>query len=148
MYLQGLARLGRDIEIRYLTDGTPVGGLALAFSYGKKGQDGNRPTQWVEASIWGERAEKLQAYLTKGTQISVILSEPHIETFARRDGSEGTKLVAKVLELQFAGGQPQEGQQRQDQRPAQRPDQQQRPAQRQAPASSGFNGMDDDSIPF
>lgn len=150
MYLQGLARLGRDIEIRYLTDGTPVGSLALAFDYGRKGQDGKRPTQWIEATIWGERAEKLTEYLTRGAQISVILSDPHVETFDKRDGGQGFKLAAKVLELQFAGGQ------RSEQQSAQRPAQTQqrapaqRPAQRQAPqASSGFDGMDDGSdVPF
>lgn len=151
MNLIGLARLGRDIEIRYLTDGTPVGSLALAFDYGRKGQDGKRPTQWIEATIWGERAEKLTEYLTRGAQISVILSDPHVETFDKRDGGQGFKLAAKVLELQFAGGQ------RSEQQSAQRPAQTQRPAQqpgqRQAPrpapqqASSGFDDMDD-SIPF
>jgi single-strand DNA-binding protein len=146
MYLQGLARLGRDIEIRYLTDGTPVGSLALAFDYGRKGQDGKRPTQWIEASLWGERAEKLAEYLTKGAQVSVILSDPHIETFNKRDGGQGFKLAAKVLELQFAGGQ------RSEQQGAQRPAPQRapapRPAQRPAPqASSGFDDMEDD-VPF
>lgn len=151
MYLQGLARLGRDIEIRYLTDGTPVGSLALAFDYGRKGQDGKRPTQWIDATIWGERAEKLAEYLTRGAQISVILSDPHVETFDRRDGGQGVRLAAKVLELQFAGGQRSEQQspQRpaQTQRPAHQPAQRQ--AQRPAPqqASSGFDDMDD-SIPF
>lgn len=145
MYLQGLARLGRDIEIRYLTDGTPVGGLALAFDYGRKGQDGKRPTQWIDATLWGDRAEKLAEYLTTGTQICVLLSEPHVETFDKRDGGQGFKLAAKVLELQFAGGQ--RTQQQSAQRPVQT--QQRAPAQRQAPrpapqASSGFDDMDSD----
>lgn len=143
MHLIGLARLGRDMEVRFTNDGTPVGNMALAFNYGKKDQGGNRPTQWIDASFWGERASKLAEYLTKGTQVSVILSEPHIETFDRRDGGQGFKLVAKVIELQFAASsQPQDGQSR----PAPRP-----PAPRSAPApapaGSGFDDMDSD-IPF
>jgi single-strand DNA-binding protein len=144
MHMIGLARLGRDIEVRYLPDGKPVGNLALAFNFGKKDESGNRPTQWIDASLWGDRAEKLQSYLTKGTQLSVILSEPHIETYDKREGGQGVKLVARVLELQFASSPQQDGQQRQQaaQRPA--------PATRPAPApkpSTGFDDFDSD-IPF
>lgn len=148
MHMIGLARLGRDMEVRFTPDGTPVGNLALAFNYGRKGQDGNRPTQWIEAALWGERAEKLAEYLTKGAQISVVLGEPHIETYDKSNGGQGFKLVAKVIELQFAGGQQrEEGQQRQARAPAPAP--RQAPAPRPAPArqSSGFDDMDDD-IPF
>ena len=53
MYLHGLCRLGRDAELRYLTDGTPVLGMALAYNYGKKDDQGNRPTQWIDASLFG-----------------------------------------------------------------------------------------------
>ena len=38
----GLARLGRDAEIRTTSQGESVATLALAFSYGRKGSDGNR----------------------------------------------------------------------------------------------------------
>ena len=43
----GLARLGRDAEIRTTSQGESVATLALAFSYGRKGSDGNwRPAHW------------------------------------------------------------------------------------------------------
>jgi single-strand DNA-binding protein len=102
MNLIGLARLGRDIELRNLNDGTAVGNLSLAFNYGKKGQDGKRPSQWVDAAIFGDRATKLAGYLTKGTQVCVVLSDPHIETYEKKDGGMGFKLAAKVDSLEFA----------------------------------------------
>ena len=68
----GLARLGRDAEIRTTSQGDSVATLALAFSYGRKGSDGNRPTQWVDAALWGKRAEALAPYLTKGGHDQVI----------------------------------------------------------------------------
>ena len=55
----GLARIGRDVELRTTQSGETVAGLSLAFSFGKKGADGKRPTQWVDASLWGKRAEAL-----------------------------------------------------------------------------------------
>ena len=47
----GLARLGRDAEIRTTSNGEQVATLALAFSYGRKGSDGKRPTQWVDGAL-------------------------------------------------------------------------------------------------
>jgi len=106
MHLAGLCRLGRDAEIRYLPDGTAIASLALAFNYGKKDGQGNRPTQWIDASLFGEQAKKLQQYLVKGQQLDVILGEPHIEQFTRRDNTVGHSLRARVMNLEFAGKAP------------------------------------------
>ncbi|KDR25935.1 single-stranded DNA-binding protein [Caballeronia zhejiangensis] len=152
----GLARLGRDAEVRYLQDGTPVANLALAFNYGRKDADGKRPTQWLDAALWGERAEKLSEYLLKGQRVMAIVEDVHIEFYDRNEGGQGAKLVGRVAQIEFAGdsggGQQQGGQQRQQQQQRQaapRTQQQSRaPAQQQrAPAGGGFDDMDDD-IPF
>lgn len=103
MLMLGLARLGNDPEVRYTPDGKAVMDMSLAFSYGRK-VDGKQPTQWVNATMWGDRCEKLRPYLTKGQLLFVSLTEPHIEEFKRRDGSTGTSLRARLGELEFAGG--------------------------------------------
>lgn len=136
---QGLARLGRDAEVRFTNDGTPVASLSLAFSYGKKGQDGKRPTQWVDGSLWGARAEALAPYLTKGAMVVAYLDDVHIETYQGRNG-EGHKLAGRVTDLELVPtGQREESAAPQRQASAPRP--------APAPASSGFDDMDDD-IPF
>ena len=143
----GLARIGRDAEIRYTQGNDAVASLSLAFSYGRKGDDGKRPTQWVDASLWGKRAEALAPYLKKGGLVSVSLEDVHTEVYQGKHG-EATKVVARVVDLELAGS----GEQRQ-QAPAQAParQQQQRPAQPQRPApaaqGSGFDDLDNDS-PF
>jgi single stranded DNA-binding protein (ssb) len=118
MILTGLARLGRDAEVRYTPDGTPVANLSLAFNYGRKGDDGHRPTQWLDAQLWGQRAESLSEYLTKGTAVSVVLEDPHVETYDKRDGGQGYALRARVVSLEFAGGGESRQQQSQPQRQA------------------------------
>lgn len=143
--LFGLARIGLDAELRYTSDGTPVLGVALAFNYGKKGQDGKKPTQWVEASIWRQRAEALAPYLLKGTSVSVTVDDIHIETYQRQDGGAGVKLVGVISAIDFAGAPAQEQTQSQAQRPA-APARQERQAAPQAPAAN-LADMDDD-IPF
>jgi single-strand DNA-binding protein len=99
----GLARLGRDSEVRFTGNGDPVASLSLAFSYGRKGDDGNRPTQWVEASLWVKRAEMLSKHLLKGTLVEVLLKDIRIETYQGKHG-EGHKLVGEVVDIEFAGG--------------------------------------------
>lgn len=135
----GLARLGRDAEIRTTSQGESVATLALAFSYGRKGSDGNRPTQWVDAALWGKRAEALAPYLLKGGLVSVSLEDVHIETFDGKNGP-GHKLAARVVDVELAS--PKQA----GSAPAQQP----RPAPRPAPAPSAGSGFEDmtDDVPF
>ena len=137
----GLARLGRDAEIRTTSQGESVATLALAFSYGRKGSDGKRPTQWVDAALWGKRAEALAPYLLKGGLVSVSLEDVHIETFTSQKG-DGHKLAGRVIDVELAGG----GERTAAPAPRQAPAP--RPAPAAAPMGSGFEDMDDDSIPF
>jgi single-strand DNA-binding protein len=142
----GQARIGRDVEVRRTTNDEAVASVSLAFSYGRKGDDGKRPTQWVDAALWGKRAEVLAPYLTKGTAVTVSLEDAHIETFQKQGGGEGVKLAARIVAIELAGG----GQQQQapaQPKPQPQQRQAQRPAAQQAPAGGGFEDMDDD-VPF
>lgn len=103
MILTGVARLGRDVEVRFLPDGTAVANLSLAYNYGKKDGEGNRPTTWVSAALWGERATKLAEYLKKGQQLSVVLDDVCMETFKKQDGTMGSAIKARVNSLEFVG---------------------------------------------
>ena len=95
MKSSGLFRIGRDAEVRFLTNGDAVCNVALAYNYGKKADDGGRPTQWIEAAIFGKRAEVLGPMLRKGSQHVFHLSDLHIETYEGKNGT-GTKLVGRV----------------------------------------------------
>lgn len=144
MIITGLARIGKDAELRYTSNNEAVINISLAFNYGRKDTDGKRPTQWVEASLWGKRAETLAPYLLKGKQVDVVLEEPHIETFEGKNGT-GHKFVGRVLTIEFASdGQRQDGQQQSA--PAQQ--QRQAPAPRPQQQAGGFGDFDDMDIPF
>lgn len=139
----GMARLGRDAEIRFTPNGDAVCNLSLAVNYGQKGQDGNRPTQWIDASLWGKRAESLAPYLVKGSVHCFTLDEIHIETFEGNNGT-GHKLVARVSDIELgprSGGDSGAGQGGGQQR-------QPAPAQRQAAQNTSAPPMDDSDIPF
>lgn len=139
----GQARIGRDVEIRKTPSGESVANVSLAFNYGRKGQDGKYPSQWVEGVMWGKTAETLAQYLTKGTTVTVSLEDVHTESYQNtRDNTTGTKLVGRIQSINL-GARPSD--------PAAAPPP---PARAPAPAPrppaaapSGFADMDDD-IPF
>jgi single-strand DNA-binding protein len=104
----GLYTLGRDAEVRFTSSGDAVASLSLAYNYGKKDAEGKQPTQWVDASMWGKRAESLTQHLLKGKEIWAVLDDVHIETYKKKDGSEGFKLAARVADIKFVKNGPQQ----------------------------------------
>lgn len=143
----GMARLGRDAEIRYTPGGDAVCNLSLAVNFGKKDDQGNRPTQWYDATLWGTRAEALAQYLVKGSVHCFTLDELHIEAFQRQDGTTGTKLSCRVLDVELGprvSGEAGAAPARTGQTPPARNPSAPKPAPKPAP---NFSDMDDD-IPF
>lgn len=136
--------IANEPTLRYTPDGTAVINLALPCEYGKKDQSGKKPTQWVEASLWGARAEGLAPYLVKRQMIAFTLDDVHIEEFKTGGGETRTKLVGRVSHIKLIGAAPdrQQGQQQpahQSSNTAPAQNSQQRPAD--------FDNFDDD-IPF
>lgn len=137
MNAYGLARLGRDAELRTTSNGDTVATLALAFTRRVKGE---KLTQWVDGALWGKRAESLAPYLLKGGLVAVTLEDVHIETFTSQKG-DGHKLAGRVIDVELAGGGERTA------APAPRQVHAPRPAPATAPMGSGFDDLDSD-IPF
>lgn len=134
-------RIGRDAELRRTPDGTAVAELAIACDYGRKGQDGKKPAQWLRASLWGKQAEALAPYLTKGKGVCVVVSDLHVREFKKQDGTTSTALEGRVDQIDFTGAGPRDD--------AQAPAQQQRPAPQRPPApAEAFRDNDFDDAPF
>ena len=100
MKMLGLARVGNDPEVKYTTAGKPLMEVSLACNYGQKKDN---KTQWIKATMWGERAEKVKPYITKGQLLFVTLSDIHVEQYKKKDGTEGVSLCANLNELEFTG---------------------------------------------
>lgn len=157
-----LGRIGRNAELRQTGNGTAVAGFPVAVDVG---YGNNKQTLWLDASIWGKRAESgLIQYLVKGQQVWVA-GEIGTREFQKRDGAPGFAVTLKVQEISLAGSpqgqqapqQPQGGYQQQGyggQAPQGAPPQH-APAQ-QPPAQGGQGnnygapnpGNFDDEIPF
>lgn len=126
----GIGRLGRDAETRYTADGTAVANFSLAIDVGF---GGTKQTLWLDAAIFGKRAESaLVGYLTKGKQVGVS-GEIGTRQYEKRDGSAGFSVTLRVDKLDLLGG---------------GADQQSPAAQRPAPNNQQAPQSFDDDIPF
>lgn len=96
--------LGRDIELRSLSDGTPVGGFSVADSQGR-----DKPAIWWRCSLFGKRAESLAPYLKKGQQVTIVGTVSERE-YTDKDDQKRTSIDVRVNDLALQGGRPTERQ--------------------------------------
>jgi single-strand DNA-binding protein len=84
-----IGNLGRDPEVRYTRDGTPVANLNIATTESWNDGSGQRQerTEWHKVVAWGKLAEIAKEYLSKGKQVYV---EGRLQTRPWED-KEGVK---------------------------------------------------------
>ena len=68
-----VGRLGRDPEMRYTPQGTPVTSFSVATSRKYSTADGQQKeeTAWFRVQVWGKQGETVNQYLTKGSKVLV-----------------------------------------------------------------------------
>ena len=66
-------RIGKDAETKKFESGNVKVTFSIATTEKHKGKDGNvnETTEWHSIVMWGERAEKISQYLTKGKLVLV-----------------------------------------------------------------------------
>lgn len=97
--LTAVGNLGRDCEVRFMADATPVGSFSFALSsgYGK-----NAKTTWLDCSLFGKRAETLAPMLLKGTQIA-ITGEFSVREYNDKDGNLKSVPSLRVNDVTLLG---------------------------------------------
>jgi single-strand DNA-binding protein len=133
-----LGHLGRDPDLRYLSNGDAVASLSLATTETwKDKQSGEKQskTEWHRLVAFKRQAEIAGEYLKSGSQIYI---EGHLQTRKwEKDGVDMYTTEIVIDKLQMLGGKQDNGSQGQQSKAS-------RPA---AKTGSGFDDMDDD-IPF
>ncbi len=68
-----VGNLGRDPELRYTPDGTPVASFSVATNRRWTNSDGSpgEETCWFRVSVWRRQAEVTAQYLSKGRQVMI-----------------------------------------------------------------------------
>ncbi len=132
-----IGHLGRDVELKSLSDGTSVANFSLATS--RKRRDSETSTWW-RCALFGKRGEALAQYLHKGDPV-LIQGEPYLRTYTDKEGSERQSLECDVKEWAFVSSKGD----RQESGGYTAPPQASKPkVDAQAPAGNDF----DDDIPF
>jgi single-strand DNA-binding protein len=104
--------LGRDPEMRYTPDGTPVTNFSVATNRKWNNPDGtqNEETVWFRVTAWRQLAELCNQYLSKGRQVLVEgRLNPDRETGGPRvwtgnDGQPRASFELTALTVKFLGG--------------------------------------------
>jgi single-strand DNA-binding protein len=105
-----IGNLGRDPELKYLTDGTAVCDFSVAASRRWPKSDGTQgeETVWFRCTAWRKLAEVINQYLSKGRQVYIegrlnpdTNGNPRVWT--KNDGTAGASYEVTVETLKFLG---------------------------------------------
>lgn len=100
-----VGNLGRDPELRYTPQGTPVCSFTMATNERRKDKTGEMQDQttWFRVTLWGRQAETASQYLTKGRPV-YIEGRLRVEEWTDRDGKPRHTLEVNATDMQFIGG--------------------------------------------
>ncbi len=107
-----VGNLGRDPELRYLQNGTPVTNLSVATNNTYNNQQGEqvKETTWFRVSVFGKQAESCSQYLTKGKSVLVegrLQPDPTTggpKMWTGNDGTSRASYDVTATTVRFLGG--------------------------------------------
>lgn len=106
-----VGNLGRDPEMRYTPDGTPVTTFPVAANRRWTDQDGQQreETVWFRVSAWRRQAEICNQYLQKGRQVLIegqLRPDPNTggpRIWTGNDGIARAQYEVTALAVRFLG---------------------------------------------
>lgn len=100
-----IGNVGRDPEMRYTPNGSPVCSFSVAVSTrwtDKQTNERKEKTNWYNVSCWNRLAETANQYVKKGTQIMVIGSTT-ARGYMGNDGQVKASLELRADNFQLLG---------------------------------------------
>lgn len=102
--------LGRDPELRATKTGMQVLSFSVCVNARvKRNGEWTDKANWVDVTLYGNRAESLSRYLAKGTHVTVS-GRLDQRTWEAKDGTKRSKLEVICDEIDFTGGKREKGQ--------------------------------------
>lgn len=91
-----IGRLGKDPEMRFTPQGTPVANFTVAAGRQWKEQSGEQreETEWFSIVVWNKLAEICNQYLTKGSRVYI---EGRLQTRSWDDESGQKRFRTEVV---------------------------------------------------
>lgn len=97
--LEIFGHLGADPEVRFTPSGQKVTTMRVATKVRKKGKD---ETIWFRVTIWGDRFDKMIAYLKKGSAVVVVGELDKPEIYTDREGRPQLSLEMTAEFIRFS----------------------------------------------
>lgn len=144
-----IGRLGKDPEVRYMTNGEAVANFSMATSERWKDKSGEQQekNEWHNCVVYRRLAEVVGEYLKKGSQIYI---EGKLQTrkWQTKEGQDRYTTEIVVDQMQMLGGKGEQQEKRADSSsaPARRSATQE-PSKAQT-GGGAFSDFDDGEIPF
>ena len=100
-----VGRLGRDPEMRYTPDGTPVTSFSVATDRQWTDASGTKKQKmvWFRVSAWRKLAEVCNQYLKKGRQVLVEGEMAEPKPYQGSDGTWRASLDVTAQTVKFLG---------------------------------------------
>ncbi|HRH41373.1 MAG TPA: single-stranded DNA-binding protein [Pyrinomonadaceae bacterium] len=101
-----LGNTGREVELRYSPNGTPIANFSIASNTVRRSSEGpKKKTDWYSVSAFGKQAETLAKYLTKGSQI-LVRGKLYLSAWQTRDGEPRVNADVLLQDFEFVGTNP------------------------------------------
>lgn len=100
-----IGNVGRDPEMRYLQNGTPVCSFSVAVTkkWNKsEWREAGEKTTWYRVSAWRQLAETANNFVKKGMQIMVV-GEVETRPYLDNAGQPAASLELTAQNMQFLG---------------------------------------------
>jgi single-strand DNA-binding protein len=127
-----IGSLGRDAELKQTKNGGAFAKLAIAVN---SGYGENKSTTWWDVAYFGNRAEKVAPYLTKGTKVFVS-GDFSLNSYTTNAGEQRITPSIRADRIELLSSKNEVGSQPPREKPVSRP--------QPEPQSAEFN----DDIPF
>ena len=96
-----MGRLTRDPELRHTQAGKAVTSVTLAVDRDFKGQNGEKETDFIDIVAWGNTAEFLCNYFTKG-RMAVAEGRLQLRDWTDKNGNKRKSAEIQVSNIYFA----------------------------------------------
>lgn len=95
-----VGRLVQDPELRKSNSDTSIANFTIAVDNSMKEADGTRGTCFLDCKVFGDKADNLVKYVSKGDRVAIDGSINQ-RNFIRQDGSKGKAIEVLVDSVEF-----------------------------------------------
>ena len=95
-----MGRLTRDPELRHTQSNMAVCSFSLAIDRGRKDQNGERQTDFIDCVAWGRQAEFVAQWFTKGS-MAIVVGRIQSRRWQDQNGNNRTAIEIVASNINF-----------------------------------------------